>query len=94
MASAQSTSVATIFNAENFFADYQVYASVISANPTATTYYIECGETRLWTSSVTSWGPSQGCWSMTSVTMTVGPSTFELWERNPKRPGSTADWDL
>lgn len=73
LASAESTSTATAWYPDTGYPLTQVFASVINANPTATTYSIDYGTYTFKPKN------HQGCRDMPFATYTVGPSTAELW---------------
>ncbi|KAJ9144082.1 hypothetical protein NKR23_g6207 [Pleurostoma richardsiae] len=68
---AQSTSTITIFTPEWWYDD-DIYASVVAADSATTVYAIECAQG--------SWTPDVYCGDYSSVTVTAGPSTFNVWE--------------
>ena len=74
LASAESTSTAKVWYPDDGYPLTQVYASVIGANPTATTYSVDCGM-----NGGSEPTKGQGCRDMPFATYTVGPSTAELW---------------
>ncbi|KAK2037216.1 hypothetical protein LZ31DRAFT_560590 [Colletotrichum somersetense] len=76
-AAAQSTTVVEVVNP--YFGHNPYYASVVDANPTATTYAVCCQPD-------SAEQQNYHCWDTTDLAMTLvgGPSTVEVYIQRPK----------